>query len=56
VNFPCLKQPSEDNGMETWYAILQMMEYVKGAEHVLLPGLKNKFKNMVNTTDRVLRE
>jgi hypothetical protein len=47
TNFSCLKQSSEDNGMDAWYAILQMMEYVKDAEDMLLPDtLKNKFKNM----------
>jgi hypothetical protein len=34
-----------------------MREYVKDAENVLLPeGLQNKFKNLVDATDRQLRE
>jgi hypothetical protein len=43
--------------MDMWYAILQMMEYIKDIEVMLLPeGLKRKFKNMADTTDRVLKE
>ncbi|KAK1605587.1 hypothetical protein QYE76_029260 [Lolium multiflorum] len=29
TNFPCLRQSTEDNGMDAWYAILQMQEYIK---------------------------
>jgi hypothetical protein len=38
TNFPCLKQSSTDNGMEHWYAILQMRAYAKDEERLLLPS------------------
>ncbi|KAK1556114.1 hypothetical protein QYE76_048220, partial [Lolium multiflorum] len=37
TNFPCLRQSKEDNGMDAWYAILQMQEYIKYADDMLLP-------------------
>ncbi|KAK1694605.1 hypothetical protein QYE76_011302 [Lolium multiflorum] len=37
TNFPCLRQSNEDNGMDAWYAILQMQEYIKYADDMLLP-------------------
>ncbi|KAK1619433.1 hypothetical protein QYE76_024950 [Lolium multiflorum] len=43
TNFPCLKQSAEDNGMDAWYAILQMQEYIKYADDMLLPeSLRNR--------------
>ncbi|KAK1628682.1 hypothetical protein QYE76_002997 [Lolium multiflorum] len=37
TNFPCLRQSKQDNGMDAWYAILQMQEYIKYADDMLLP-------------------
>ncbi|KAK1628880.1 hypothetical protein QYE76_003195 [Lolium multiflorum] len=43
TNFPCLRQSKEDNGMDAWYAILQMQEYIKYADDMLLPeSLRNR--------------
>ncbi|KAK1612059.1 hypothetical protein QYE76_035732 [Lolium multiflorum] len=39
TNFPCLK---EDNGMDAWYAILQMQEYIKYADDMLLPEISER--------------
>ena len=38
TNFPCLKQSSSDNGMEAWFAILQMRAVVKDQQDLLLPS------------------
>lgn len=54
TQFPCLKQT--ERGLETWYAILQMMEYVKDAQDLLLPSdLQNKSTNMAETSDAYIR-
>ncbi|KAK1681184.1 hypothetical protein QYE76_042032 [Lolium multiflorum] len=38
-----LKAVEEDNGMDAWYAILQMQEYIKYADDMLLPSsLRNR--------------
>ncbi|KAK1651295.1 hypothetical protein QYE76_069100 [Lolium multiflorum] len=37
TNFPCLRQSKQDNGMDAWYAILQMQEYIKYVDDMLLP-------------------
>ncbi|KAK1605338.1 hypothetical protein QYE76_029011 [Lolium multiflorum] len=43
TNFPCLRQSTQDNGMDAWYAILQMQEYIKYADDMLLPeNLRNR--------------
>ncbi|KAK1605574.1 hypothetical protein QYE76_029247 [Lolium multiflorum] len=43
TNFPCLRQSTHDNGMDAWYAILQMQEYIKYADDMLLPeNLRNR--------------
>ncbi|KAK1604030.1 hypothetical protein QYE76_027703 [Lolium multiflorum] len=43
TNFPCLRQSTEDNGMDAWYAILQMQEYIKYTDDMLLPEtLRNR--------------
>jgi hypothetical protein len=56
TNFPCLKQSSEDNGMKAWFAILQMREFAKDAERLLLPvGLQKKGTNMADANDRKVR-
>jgi hypothetical protein len=42
--------------MDAWYVILQLMEYVKDVEDMLLPdSLKKKFKNMADVGDREMR-
>ena len=45
TNFPCLKQSSSDNGMEAWFAILQMRAVVKDQQDLLLPS---SLQSMVN--------
>lgn len=56
TEFACLKQSASDSGLEAWYAILQMREYVKDAEDLLLPTyLQNKTTNMSDTTDKEVR-
>ncbi|KAK1652854.1 hypothetical protein QYE76_070659 [Lolium multiflorum] len=56
TNFSCLKQSSKENGMDAWYAILQMQEYIKYVDDMLLPEtLRNRFKNMADANDRELR-
>jgi hypothetical protein len=50
-NFPCLRHSSDENGMNASYAILQISEYVKDAQNVLLPeGLQKTFKNLAEST------
>ncbi|KAK1692076.1 hypothetical protein QYE76_008773 [Lolium multiflorum] len=57
TNFPCLRQSKQDNGMDAWYAILQMQEYIKYADDMLLPEtLRNRFANMADVPDRELRK
>ncbi|KAK1641835.1 hypothetical protein QYE76_059640 [Lolium multiflorum] len=57
TNFPCLRQSTPDNGMDAWYAILQMQEYIKYADDMLLPeNLRNRFANMVDVPDREIRK
>ncbi|KAK1644086.1 hypothetical protein QYE76_061891 [Lolium multiflorum] len=57
TNFPCLRQSKEDNGMDAWYAILQMQEYIKYADDMLLPeSLRNRFANMADAPDREIRK
>ncbi|KAK1629083.1 hypothetical protein QYE76_003398 [Lolium multiflorum] len=57
TNFPCLRQSTPDNGMDAWYAILQMQEYIKYADDMLLPeNLKNRFANMADVPDREIRK
>ncbi|KAK1692603.1 hypothetical protein QYE76_009300 [Lolium multiflorum] len=52
TNFPCLKQSSDDNGMEAWFAILQMRAIVRDEHDLLLPaGLQKRCVNMSDTTD-----
>ncbi|KAK1645358.1 hypothetical protein QYE76_063163 [Lolium multiflorum] len=57
TNFPCLRQSTQDNGMDAWYAILQMQEYIKYADDMLLPeNLRNRFANMADVPDREIRK
>ncbi|KAK1647957.1 hypothetical protein QYE76_065762 [Lolium multiflorum] len=57
TNFPCLRQSKEDNGIDAWYAILQMKEYIEYADDMLLPqSLRNWFANMADVPDRELRK
>ena len=57
TNFPCLRQSTHDNGMDAWYAILQMQEYIKYADDMLLPeNLRNRFANMADVPDREIRK
>ncbi|KAK1670637.1 hypothetical protein QYE76_058796 [Lolium multiflorum] len=57
TNFPCLRQSTPDNGMDAWYAILQMQEYIKYADDMLLPeNLRNRFANMADVPDREIRK
>ena len=56
TNFPCLKQSSDDNGMDAWFAILQMREFVKDEQVLSLPaGLRKKGDDLANTTDANVR-
>lgn len=56
TNFPCLKQSSSDNGMEAWFAILQMRAVVKDQQDLLLPSsLQNKVNKLRDTTDAEVR-
>ena len=56
TNFPCLKQSSSDNGMEAWFAILQMRAIVKDQQDLLLPSsLQNKCNKLRDTTDADVR-
>ncbi|KAK1608672.1 hypothetical protein QYE76_032345 [Lolium multiflorum] len=57
TNFPCLRQSKQDNGMDAWYAILQMQEYIKYADDMLLPeSLRERFVNMADAPDREIRK
>ena len=38
TNFPSLKQSDPENGMDAWFAILQMREHVRDRENLLLPS------------------
>ncbi|KAK1606479.1 hypothetical protein QYE76_030152 [Lolium multiflorum] len=52
TNFPCLKQSADNNGMESWFAILQMRAIVRSENDLLLPaGLQKRYVNMSDTTD-----
>ncbi|KAK1653400.1 hypothetical protein QYE76_071205 [Lolium multiflorum] len=52
TKFPCLKQSADDNGMEAWFAILQMRAVVRSQNDLLLPsGLQGNFVNISDTTD-----
>ncbi|KAK1699493.1 hypothetical protein QYE76_016190 [Lolium multiflorum] len=52
TNFPCLKQSEDDNGMEAWFAILQLRAIVRFENNLLLPaGLQKNYVNMSDTTD-----
>ncbi|KAK1678154.1 hypothetical protein QYE76_039002 [Lolium multiflorum] len=52
TKFPCLKQSAHDNGMEAWFAILQMRSIVRSQNDLLLPSsLQRMFVNMADTTD-----
>jgi hypothetical protein len=43
--------------MDAWYAILQMQEYIKYADDMLLPdNLRNRFANMADVPDREIRK
>uniref|UniRef100_A0ACD5Y6Y8 Uncharacterized protein n=1 Tax=Avena sativa TaxID=4498 RepID=A0ACD5Y6Y8_AVESA len=54
TNFPCLKQLS--TGMEPWFAILQMREYAKDEEKLLMPsGLKKRGRDITEMTDANMR-
>ncbi|XP_051190298.2 uncharacterized protein [Lolium perenne] len=56
TKFPCLKQSADDNGMEAWFAILQMRAVVRSQNDLLLPSaLQGKFVNMADTTDENVR-
>jgi hypothetical protein len=56
TNFPCLKQSSDDNGMEAWFAILQMRAIVKDEHDLLLPsGLQKQCTKIRDTTDAEVR-
>ncbi|KAK1696501.1 hypothetical protein QYE76_013198 [Lolium multiflorum] len=53
TKFPCLKQSADANGMEAWFAILQMRAVVRSQNDLLLPsGLQGNFVNMSDTTDK----
>ena len=56
TNFPSLKQSSSDNGMEAWFAILQMRAVVKDQQNLLLPSsLQNKVNKLRDITDAEVR-
>ena len=46
-----------ETGSDAWYAILQLREFVKDAQDMLLPtDLQNKTTNMADTTDTNVRD
>uniref|UniRef100_A0ACD5WW35 Uncharacterized protein n=1 Tax=Avena sativa TaxID=4498 RepID=A0ACD5WW35_AVESA len=54
TNFPCLKQSS--GGTDAWFTVLQMREFVKDQELLLMPsGLEKRGIDMANTTDANIR-
>ena len=56
IDFPCLKQSSADNGMEAWYAIHHMREFVRDQHDLLLPtNLQRRGEDLANATDEELR-
>ena len=56
TEFACVKQSTPDNGMDAWYAILHMMEFVGYSHDLLLPsGLRNRTKSMADLKDEELR-
>ena len=56
TKFPCLKQSAHDNGMEAWFAILQMRSIVRSQNDLLLPSsLQRMSVNMADTTDENVR-
>ena len=56
TNFPCLKQSAYDNGVDAWFAILQMRAIVKYEQDLLLPtSLQKRFTRTRDTTDAQVR-
>ena len=55
TKFACMKQRDAENGMDTWYTILHMREFVKDQERLLMPShLQQRGLDMANTSgDRV---
>ncbi|KAK1558213.1 hypothetical protein QYE76_007910 [Lolium multiflorum] len=52
TNFPCLKQSSDDNGMEAWFVIVQMRAILRDDhDPLLLAGIQKRCVNMSGTTD-----
>jgi hypothetical protein len=56
TKFACLKQSEADNGMDAWFAILQMREFVKDQHVLLLPSsLQKRGIDMANAPDAQVR-
>ncbi|KAK1604963.1 hypothetical protein QYE76_028636 [Lolium multiflorum] len=51
-----LRQSTHDNGMDAWYAIFQMQEYIKYDDMLLPENLRNRFANMADVPDREIRK
>ena len=57
TKFACMKQLEADNGMDGWYAILHMREFVKDQHRLLLPShLQQRGLDMVNAPSEKVRD
>lgn len=56
TKFACLKQSDPDNGMDAWFAILHMREFVKDEQTLLLPAsLQKRGQDLANAPDAEVR-
>ena len=57
TKFACMKQLHADNGMDGWYAILHMREFVKDQKDLLLPSsLQKRGLDMANAPSAKVRD
>lgn len=57
TKFACMKQLDADNGLDGWYAILHMREFVKDQQHLLLPSsLRQRGLDMANAPSERVRD
>ena len=56
TKFACLKQSATDNGMDTWFAIVHMREFVRDQHALLLPAsLQRRGTDLANASPTEVR-
>ena len=56
TKFACIKQSNPEKGMDGWFTILQMREFVKDQHDLLLPSnLRGKCTNLAEATPQRVR-